>query len=51
MAAAIPEMLNRGEQGLDGFIQFMQFFIDERGLEGALFETKVEALCKELDNW
>lgn len=50
MAAAIPEMLNRGEQGLDGFIQFIQFFVDERGLEGALFETKVEALCKELDN-
>lgn len=50
MAAAIPEMLNRREQGLDGFIQFMQFFVDERGLEGVLFETKVEALCKELDN-
>jgi hypothetical protein len=29
----------------------MQFFIFERGLEGMLFETKVEALVKELDNW
>jgi hypothetical protein len=28
----------------------MQFFVFERGLEGALFETKVEALVKELDN-
>ena len=50
MAAAIPDMLNQGEQGLDGFIRFMQFFVFERGLEGALFETKVEALVKELDN-
>ena len=51
MAAAIPEMLNKGDQGLDGFIRFMTFFIMERGLEGALFETKVEALIKELHNW
>jgi hypothetical protein len=51
MAAVVPEMLNRGEHGLDGFVQFMRFFVVERGLEGALFETKVEALIKELDNW
>jgi hypothetical protein len=50
MAAAIPELLNRGEQGLDGFIRFMRFFVDERGLEGALFETKVEAIVRELEN-
>ena len=51
MAAAIPEMLNRGELGLDGLIQFLTFFVTERGLEGALFETKIEALIKELDKW
>jgi hypothetical protein len=49
MAAAVPEMLNRGELGLDGLIQFLKFFVVERGLEGALFETKIEALLKELD--
>ena len=51
MAMAIPQMLNRGEHGLDGFIRFMTFFVRERGLEGALFETKVESLIKELEDW
>jgi hypothetical protein len=50
MAAAIPQLLNRGKHGLDGFIRFMTFFVHERGLEGALFETKVEALLKEIGN-
>jgi hypothetical protein len=50
MAAAIPDMLNRGASGLDGFVEFMRFFVEGRGLEGALFETKVDALLKELDN-
>jgi hypothetical protein len=50
MAAAIPEMLNRGEVGLDGFIGFLRFFVVERALEGALFETKINALVKELNN-
>ena len=50
MAAAIPQLLNRGEHGLDGFIRFMTLFVRERGLQGAHFETKVEALLKELDN-
>jgi hypothetical protein len=50
MAAVIPQLLNRGNYGLDGFIRFMTFFVRERGLQGALFETKVEALLKELEN-
>ena len=50
MTAVIPQLLNRGNHGLDGFIRFMMFFVRERGLEGALFETKVEALLKELRN-
>ena len=49
MAAAVPELLSQGEMGLDGLIQFLMFFIVERGLEGALLETKIEALVKELD--
>jgi hypothetical protein len=51
MAAAIPQLLNCGENGLDRFIHFMMFFVHKRGLEGALFETKVEALLKELRDW
>ena len=50
MAAAIPDMLNRGTLGLDGFAKFMRFFINERGLEGTLFETKINVLIKELGN-
>jgi len=49
MVAAVREMLNRGERGLDGFIHFMRFFVVERGLAGALFETKVSALLNELE--
>lgn len=48
MAVANPQLLNCGENGLDGFIHFMIFFVCKRGLEGALFETKVKALLKEL---
>jgi hypothetical protein len=51
MAAVIPQLLNRGKYGLDRFICFMMFFVCERGLEGALFETKVEVLLRELRNW
>jgi hypothetical protein len=51
MIAVIPQLLNRGKYGLDGFISFMMFFVCKRGPEGALFETKVEALLKELKNW
>jgi hypothetical protein len=50
MAVAIPQMLNCGEHVLDGFIHFMTFFVRERGLKGALFETKVESLIKELED-
>ena len=50
MAAAVPELLNRGRYGLDGFIRFMAFFVQERGLQGALFETKVEAILKGIED-
>ena len=48
MAVVIPQLMNRGENGLDGFIRFMMFFVHERGLQGALFETKVKVLLTEL---
>jgi hypothetical protein len=48
MATAIPDMLNRGALGLNGFIEFMWFFVNERELEGVLFETKIDALLREL---
>ena len=51
MDAAVPHMLNRGTHGLDGFLHFMTFFVYKRGLQGALFETKVEAILKEIEDW
>lgn len=42
-------MLNRGEHGLDGFIQFFKYFVLERGLEGVMIETKVDVLLCELN--
>ena len=50
MAAVVPQLLNQGTYGLDGFIHFLTYFVQERGLQGALFETKVEAILKEIDN-
>jgi hypothetical protein len=50
MAAAIPDMLNRGALRLDGFVEFIRFFVNGRGLDGALLETKIDALLKELGN-
>lgn len=34
----------RGEARLDGFLKFMGYFVDHRGLLGALIETKVTIL-------
>ena len=49
MASNVPHLLNQSPYGLDGFILFMTFFVQERGLQGALFETKVEAILKEME--
>lgn len=50
MAAVVPHLLNRGTHGLDGFVRFMTFFVYKRGLQGALFKTKVEAILKEIED-
>ena len=50
MAAVVPKLLNHGTYGLDGFLRFMTFFDRERGLQGALFETKVEAILKGIED-
>lgn len=40
----------RGELGLDGFIKFIGYFVHQRGLKGALFETKIIALIDTIKN-
>ena len=50
MAAVVPKLLNHGAYGLDGFLCFMTFFNRERGLQGALFETKVEVILKGIED-
>ncbi|KAI9433597.1 hypothetical protein H4582DRAFT_2060981 [Lactarius indigo] len=49
MRENVKEMINRGEYGLDGFIQFFKFFVFHRGLEGAMIEPKIEGLLHEID--
>ena len=51
MLENVKSMPNCGEHGLDGFIWFFRYFVLERGLEGVMIETKVDALLHELDNW
>ena len=50
MAAVVPKLLNHSAYGLDGFLCFMTFFAQERGLQGALFETKVEVILKGIED-
>jgi hypothetical protein len=42
-------MLQRGEYGLDGFLRFLRYFVNHRGLAVAMFESKVEMLVEELN--
>ncbi|KAJ7671994.1 hypothetical protein B0H17DRAFT_1335340 [Mycena rosella] len=41
-------MIQTGPQGLGGFLRFMEYFVSERGLEGAVVELKVEQLLEAL---
>jgi hypothetical protein len=50
MQESVKEMMNRGEHGLDGFIKFIKYFVLQRGLEGALIETKIDGLLCEIHN-
>jgi hypothetical protein len=50
MQEGVKEMINRGEHGLDGFIQFFKYFVLQRGLEGTLIEPKIDGLLHEIDN-
>ena len=43
-------MLNRGEHGLDGFVQFFKYFVLQQGLEGTMIETKIDGLLCEIVN-
>ena len=49
MCEAVKGMLYRGQFGLDGFIQFLRFFVMSRGLKGAMVESKIKALLGELE--
>ncbi|KAH9170861.1 hypothetical protein EDB89DRAFT_1907429 [Lactarius sanguifluus] len=50
MEVIVPHLLNQGPYGLDGFICFLRFFVQERGLQGVLFETKIEAIVREIED-
>jgi hypothetical protein len=42
-------MLHRGQYGLDGFVNFLGYFVAQRGLMGGLIESKVMAILEALE--
>lgn len=49
MDESAKQMLHRGQNGLDGFIGFIEYFVMRRGLMGGLIEPKVMSVLKALD--
>jgi hypothetical protein len=47
--AAAKEMLQRGQFGLDGFLKFIHYFVERRGLKGGMFESKIMGILEELE--
>ncbi|KAJ7706534.1 hypothetical protein B0H16DRAFT_1439225 [Mycena metata] len=43
-------MVQRGSAGLDGAVRFLDYFIRERGLEGAMVEVKIEQLIEAIQS-
>jgi hypothetical protein len=43
-------MAREGKNGIEGFLTFIDFFVMNRGLVGALIETKCMTLLKAIDN-
>jgi hypothetical protein len=40
----------RGQHGLDGFKNFIAYFVEEHGLAGGLIESKIEVLLSAIDH-
>ena len=49
MCEVVKEMMHWGQCGLDGFRQFLQFFISHLGLKGMMFKSKIKVLLEELE--
>lgn len=47
---ALQILVQQGECGLDGFCQFVEYFVDGHGLQGGLLEGKVELLIAAIDS-
>ncbi|KAH7907202.1 hypothetical protein BJ138DRAFT_1104514 [Hygrophoropsis aurantiaca] len=45
----ISMMLRRGEKGLAGLIDFLEYFVVQRGVKGALLEGKVQRIIRAVD--
>ncbi|KAJ7867656.1 hypothetical protein B0H13DRAFT_1636074, partial [Mycena leptocephala] len=39
-------MVQRGSLGLDGFLNFLEYFISDRGLEGGMLELKIKQMIE-----
>lgn len=50
MKESARDMLHRGQYGLDGFINFIEYFVTRHGLMGGLIETKLGAVLEALES-
>jgi hypothetical protein len=49
-AEVLAGLVRRGKYGLDGFCQFMGYFVAHRGLQGGLLEGKVNVLLAAINS-
>jgi hypothetical protein len=47
---AVKGVARKGKNGIEGFLNFIEFFVTNRGLVGALIETKCMTLLKAIDD-
>jgi hypothetical protein len=50
MNEAARSMLHRGQYGLDGFVNFIEYFVTRRRLMGGMIEGKVTAVLEALES-
>lgn len=50
MKESARDMLHRGQYGLDGFVNFIKYFVTRHDLMGGLIETKLEAVLEALES-
>jgi hypothetical protein len=45
----IKSVVRRGPRGVEGLVKFVEYFVESRGVDEALFEGKLARLMEEMD--